>query len=172
EVEVTAMISAPSRAEELDAHALVIVDEADPNDLTEAQHQALRTWVEQEGGGLVTVTGTDPVRRMPRILREIEPVTVPPAMPDPRPLELVLVIDRSSSMSGIKMVQARAAAVAAVRALRQDSRVGVVAFSGAADRVMAPVGMEQREDAAAFVQGIQASGGTDIGAGLRAANSI
>lgn len=172
EVEVTAMIAAPTSAAELDRYALVIVDEADPNDLTEAQQEALRSWVEEEGGGLVTVTGTHAVRRTPRVLRELEPITIPHAIPEPRPLELVLVIDRSSSMSGIKMVQARAAGVAAIRALRQDARVGVVAFSGAADRVMAPVGMEQREDAAAFVQGIQASGGTDIGAGLRAANSI
>ena len=172
EVEVTAMIAAPTTAAELDRYALVIIDEADPNDLTETQQQALRAWVEDEGGGLVTVTGTEPVRRAPRILREIEPITVPPAIPEPRPLELVLVIDRSSSMSGIKMMQARNAAVAAIRALRDDARVGVVAFSGAADRVMAPVGMDQREDAVSFVQGIQASGGTDIGAALRAANSV
>ena len=172
EVEVTAMISAPTTAAELDRYALVIVDEADPNDLTETQQEALRAWVEEEGGGLVTITGTHPVRRTPRILRELEPITVPPAIPEPRPLELVLVIDRSSSMSGIKMMQARNAAVAAIRALREDARVGVVAFSGAADRVMAPVGMDQREDAVAFVQGIQASGGTDIGAALRAANSV
>jgi Mg-chelatase subunit ChlD len=172
EVEVTSMIAAPSQASELEPYALVIVDEADPNDLTEAQQRALRTWVEDEGGGLVTVTGTNPMRRTPRVLREIEPITVPPAIPEPRPLELILVIDRSSSMSGIKIVQARNAAIAAVRSLRADARVGVVAFSGAADRVMAPVGMDQANDVISFIQGIQASGGTDIAAALRAANNI
>ncbi len=171
-VDVTAMISAPTRAAELEPYSLVVVDEADPQDLTEDQQQALRTWVEEEGGGLVTITGTNAVRRTPRILREIEPVTVPPAIPEPRPLELVLVIDRSSSMSGIKIMQARNAGVAAVRALRQDARVGVVAFSGAADRVMAPVGSDQFDQAISFIQAIHASGGTDIGAALRAANSV
>ncbi|HJL18445.1 MAG TPA: VWA domain-containing protein [Sandaracinaceae bacterium LLY-WYZ-13_1] len=171
-VEVSPIIGAPSSVAELEDVNLVIVDEADPNDLTETQQQALRTWVEDEGGGLITVTGTHAVRRAPRLFREIEPITIPPAIPEPRPLELVLVIDRSSSMSGIKMMQARNAGVAAIRALRDDARAGVVAFSGGADRVMAPVGMDQREDAVSFTQGIHASGGTNIGAALTAANAV
>ncbi len=171
-VDATSMIAAPTSAEELDPYSLVIVDEADPQDLTEQQQQVLRTWVEDEGGGLVTVTGDHPVRRSPRIFRELEPITVPPAIPEPRPLELVLVIDRSSSMSGIKMMQARTAGVAAVHALRRDARAGVVAFSGAADQIMSPVGMDQIDALTAFIQRIQASGGTNIGAALQAANSV
>lgn len=171
-VDLSAITEAPSEAREFDPYALLIVDEADPNALSEAQQMAIRRWVEEEGGGLITITGGHPIRRTPRVLREIEPLTIPQAIPEPRPLELVLVIDRSSSMSGIKMMQARAAGVAAINALRSDARVGIVAFSSAADRVMAPVGMEAREDAIAFVQGIRASGGTEIGFGLQAANSI
>lgn len=171
-VDVTPITGAPTTSRELEDINLVVVDEANPGDLTETQQQTIRDWVEDEGGGLITVTGTNPVRRSPQAFREIEPITVPPAIPEPRPLELVLVIDRSSSMSGIKMMQARNAGVAAIRALRQDARVGVVAFSGGADRVMAPVGMDQRDDAISFVQGIHASGGTNIGAALGAANAI
>lgn len=171
-VDVTPITGAPVAAAELEDVNLVIVDEAEPNDMTEEQQQTLRDWVENEGGGLITTTGTNPVRRAPTIFREIEPITIPPAIPEPRPLELILVIDRSSSMSGIKMMQARNAAIAAIRALRADARVGVVAFSGGADRVMAPVGMDQREAAITFVQGIHASGGTNIGAALGAANRI
>lgn len=171
-VEATPIIAAPSSARDLQDVNLVIVDEADPGDLTETQQQVLRAWVENEGGGLISITGNEPVRRTPRVFREMEPITVPPAIPEPRPLELVLVIDRSSSMSGIKMTQARAAGVAAIQALREDARVGVVAFSGGADRVMAPVGMDQRNDAVFFVQSIHASGGTNIGDALQAANAI
>ncbi|MCC6873623.1 MAG: VWA domain-containing protein [Sandaracinaceae bacterium] len=171
-VEVTRITDAPQTRAELDEYALVVIDEAELNDLREPQQRALRDWVEQEGGGLVTITGDHPVRRMPATLRAIEPITVPPAIPEPRPLELVLVIDRSSSMSGVKMTQARNAGVAAVQALRQDARAGVVAFSGGADRVMAPVGMDERDAVVSFVQSIHASGGTDIGAALRAANAV
>ncbi|MEZ4337689.1 MAG: VWA domain-containing protein [Sandaracinaceae bacterium] len=171
-VEVMPITAAPTSVRQLEDVNLVIVDEADPNDLTEEQQQVLHDWVENEGGGMISVTGRHPVRRSPEIFRQMEPITIPPAIPEPRPLELVLVIDRSSSMSGIKMMQARNAGVAAIRALRQDARVGVVAFSGGADRVMAPVGMDQRDEAIAFVQGIHASGGTNIGAALGAANRI
>lgn len=171
-VDVTPITASPTDARELQDVNLVIIDEAELNDLTEEQQHVLRDWVEQEGGGLITVTGRHPVRRAPRVLREIEPIQIPPAIPEPRPLELVLVIDRSSSMSGIKMMQARNAGVAAIRALRADARAGVVAFSGGADRVMAPVAMDQREAAIRFVQGIHASGGTNIGAALGAANRI
>ena len=171
-VEVVPITAAPTELRSLEDVSLVIVDEADPNDLTEEQQHVLRDWVENEGGGLISVTGRHPVRRAPEAFRALEPITIPPAIPEPRPLELILVIDRSSSMSGIKMMQARNAGVAAIRALRADARVGVVAFSGGADRVMAPVGMDQREEAIAFVQGIHASGGTNIGAALGAANRI
>ncbi len=171
-VEVVPITGAPTDARQLEDVSLVIVDEANPNDLTEEQQHVLRNWVENEGGGLISVTGRHPVRRAPEVYRAMEPIQIPPAIPEPRPLELVLVIDRSSSMSGIKMMQARNAGVAAIRALRADARVGVVAFSGGADRVMAPVGMDQREEAIAFVQGIHASGGTNIGAALGAANRI
>lgn len=172
EVQAVPIVGAPTDTAQLRDVNLVIVDEADPNDLTETQQATLRDWVEQEGGGLISVTGRHPVRRAPRVFRQLEPIQIPPAIPEPRPLELVLVIDRSSSMSGIKMMQARNAAVAAIRALRADARVGIVAFSGGADRVMAPVGMDQREDAISFVRGINASGGTNIGAAIGAANSI
>jgi len=171
-VDTTPITASPTDARELQDVNLVIIDEAELNDLTEQQQHVLRDWVEQEGGGLITVTGRHPVRRAPRVLREIEPIQIPPAIPEPRPLELVLVIDRSSSMSGIKMMQARNAGVAAIQALRADARAGVVAFSGGADRVMAPVAMDQREAAIRFVQGIHASGGTNIGAALGAANRI
>jgi len=171
-VDTTPITASPTDARELQDVNLVIIDEAELNDLTEQQQHVLRDWVEQEGGGLITVTGRHPVRRAPRVLREIEPIQIPPAIPEPRPLELVLVIDRSSSMSGIKMMQARNAGVAAIQALRADARAGVVAFSGGADRVMAPVAMDQREAAIRFVQGIHASGGTNFGAALGAANRI
>ena len=171
-VEVTNITAAPLNVAELEDVSLVIVDEANPGDMTEDQQHALRSWVEDQGGGLITVTGTHPVRRSPQVFREIEPITIPPAIPEPRPLELVLVIDRSSSMSGSRIVQARNAGVAAIQALRQDARVGVVAFSGGADRVMAPVPMEQRGEAENFVRAIHASGGTNIAAAIQAANSV
>lgn len=163
---------APTQAGQLEPYSLVLMDEMDPADLSEEQQRALRTWVEEGGGGFIDVTGDTPVRRDPPIIREMEPVRPPPWIPEPRPLELVQVIDRSSSMEGRPMSSARNAGIAGIRALRSDALIGVVAFSDGADRVMAPVPSEQFAQAEAFVRGIHASGGTNIAAALNAAGRI
>ncbi len=70
---------------------------------------------------------------------------------------------------------ARRAGAAAVAALREDALAGVVAFSGGADRVMAPVPVAedaQRQEVISFVSRIGASGGTNIAAALGAARAI
>lgn len=172
DVEVVPPQSAFAARSEYDRYALVITDEIELGDLSEEQQRALRSWVEEDGGGLITSTFNRPVRRTPRTLREIEPIVPPPSLPEPRPLELVLVIDRSGSMMGVPMQQARLAASAAVRALRPDARVGAVAFSGAADRVIAPVPMTEADQVQAFISGIEAGGGTNIAAAISAANQI
>ncbi|MDQ3034926.1 MAG: VWA domain-containing protein [Myxococcota bacterium] len=172
EVDVAPPTTAFTELTAYDPYALVIADEIALGDLSEPQQRTMRRWVEEQGGGLITVTGAQPVRRTPRILREIEPIEPPPALPEPRPLELVIVIDRSSSMSGAPMEQARRAGVAAVRALRRDALVGSVAFSSEADRVQAPVPMDHADTVIGFIQGLNASGGTNIAAAVQAANRI
>lgn len=172
DVEVFAPQQAFTRLDQYEPYALVIADEIELGDFSDDQQRVLRQWVEEEGGGLITASFNRPVRRTPRILREIEPIIPPPAQPEPRPLELVLVIDRSSSMSGAPMEQARQSAIAAVRALRRDARVGAVAFSGGADRVIAPVGMDESEQVVQFIGGIHAEGGTNIAAAITAANHV
>ncbi|UJR84708.1 VWA domain-containing protein [Sandaracinus amylolyticus] len=172
DVDVVGPQAAFTRLADYDRYSLVIADEMELGDFTEEQQRTLRRWVEEQGGGLITVTGSNAVRRTPRVLREIEPIEPPPALPEPRPLELVIVIDRSSSMSGHAMESARRAGVAAVRALRADAMVGAVAFSGAADRVQAPVPMSQADTVVGFIQGLNAEGGTNIAAAVQAANRI
>lgn len=172
EVEVRTPQAAPTTAAGYDRFALVVSDEIELGDYTDVQQTALRSWVEDEGGGWIRVTGGRPVRSTPRTLREIEPIGPPPAQPEPRPLELVIVIDRSGSMSGTPMAQARNAAIAAVHALRLDARVGVVAFSGQADRTLAPQPMGQSTQVIDFIRSIDADGGTNIAAAVQAANQI
>jgi hypothetical protein len=171
-VTVTRFPDAPTHSSQLEPYSLVVLDEMDPGDLSEEQQLAFRHWVEQMGGGFIDVTGDTPVRREPDHIREMEPVRPPPWIPEPRPLELVQVIDRSSSMEGRPMAQARNAGIAGIAALNRDALVGVVAFSDGADRVMAPVPSEQFPAAQAFVRGIHASGGTNIAAAINAAGRI
>lgn len=162
----------PNDTRTYDRYQLVALSELDYAQLREDQMRALRSWVEDMGGGLVTVTGDHPVRREPDILREIEPIRPPRAIPEPRPLELILVIDRSGSMQGAGIMGARNAATAALHALRPDARIGVVAFSGGADAVMTPTPMDRSEDVGRFIGRLYANGGTDIAAAINAANRI
>jgi Ca-activated chloride channel family protein len=162
----------PSTTEGLDRYQYVVLDEVVMTTLTEPQQRAIRQWVEERGGGLLTTTGQHGVGREPELLREIEPIQPPRAVPEPRPIELILIIDRSGSMMGPNIVNARSAGIAAVRALRPDSRVGVVAFSGEADLVVAPVPMERAAEVTGAIAGIRASGGTNLAAALNAATNI
>lgn len=171
-VELAIPSQVPTDADAMERYALVVLDAIDEETLNDRQQRTLRDWVESGGGGLLTVTSGNGIRREPATLREIEPVMPPPAIPEPRPLELVLVIDRSSSMDGHPMAEARAAGLAGIGALREDALVGVVAFSDGADRVMAPVDAAHRAEVSGFVSTIVAGGGTDIGAALVAAGNI
>lgn len=167
-VELVRAQGVPASASSLDPYQLVILDELELDTLNEAQRVAIRAWVEELGGGLVTVTGGHAVRREPDTLRDIEPLMPPRSIPEPRPMELLLVLDRSGSMQGQNILEARRAAVAAVQALRIDSRVGVVAFSDGADAVMATTTMDRAEDVTRFINRIYAGGGTEIGNALTA----
>ncbi len=171
-VDAVSVARMPDDLQSIDQYQLVVLDEIVEENLSEAQQRALRTWVEQRGGGLITISGTHATRRDPAAIRELEPVIPPRAIPEPRPLELILVIDRSGSMTGAPMANARRAAIAAIRALRVDARVGGVAFSGSADAVLAPVPMALSAHMISFASGLQAGGGTDIGAALQAARGL
>lgn len=160
------------RAEDLNRYQLVVLDEASPDLIQEPQLRAIRGWVEASGGGLISVTGVNAVRSQPAVFREIDPLIPPRAIPETPPLELILVIDRSGSMSGNRIDMARQAAIAAVQALRPDSRVGLVAFSGSPDTVIPPVDMSQASWIMNIISQLSSGGGTDIASALNAAGGI
>ncbi|MCE9635195.1 MAG: VWA domain-containing protein, partial [Planctomycetes bacterium] len=75
---------------------------------------------------------------------------------------LLLVIDQSGSMAGLKIAMAREAAIAAARTLSPDDRVGVIAFDEETDWI-APF-QDAREMASLVrrVQQLDAGGGTNF----------
>jgi len=88
------------------------------------------------------------------------------------PKDVVYVIDKSGSMAGPKMEQARKAISYGVRLLREGDRFNVIAFSTNIypfrDSLM-PASTEMKEAAVKHVAGLQPSGGTNIDGALRAA---
>ena len=82
------------------------------------------------------------------------------------PLNLVLVVDRSGSMDGSKLNEAKRCVIDLVRRMSPTDQVGVVQYDDAVDTVMPLSQVEQVGGVLeALVQGITANGSTDLHAG-------
>ena len=83
-------------------------------------------------------------------------------------LNVCLVLDRSTSMQGVRMDTVKTAAVELVRQLRPEDRLSIVLFSDRAE-VLLPAGKRlDRTLIETQIQMIRASGGTEIFQGLQA----
>jgi Ca-activated chloride channel family protein len=104
----------------------------------------------------------------PQLVYCILEFSVPPkldAQPEP-PLNLCLVLDRSTSMQGINMDVVKAAAIQIIRKLKPQDYFSVVAFNDRAETIIpATCGLDLAKEEAR-VQMLQPSGGTEIFSGL------
>ncbi|MEM9364943.1 MAG: VWA domain-containing protein [Planctomycetota bacterium] len=82
------------------------------------------------------------------------------------PLNVAVVIDTSGSMSGDKIVQARKAAIEAVKRLRSDDIVSVVLYDSDVEVLVPATKATDRDSILAKIQSIQANGSTALFAGV------
>jgi Ca-activated chloride channel family protein len=100
-------------------------------------------------------------------LLEFSPAAKFSLAPNP-PLNVCLVLDRSTSMQGVRMDTVKTAAIELIRQLRPEDRLSIVLFSDRAE-VLLPAGKRMdRTLIEAQIQMIRASGGTEIYQGLQA----
>jgi Ca-activated chloride channel family protein len=104
----------------------------------------------------------------------VVPSTVFGEKPD-TPVRAVFVVDRSGSMEGTPIEQAKKAIRACLGALRPEDQFGIVAFGSSAHALaphLLPGTIENREKAAAFLSRAGGLGGTELLGGLTAAMEV
>lgn len=84
------------------------------------------------------------------------------------PLNAALVLDRSGSMSGEKILYAKAAAKTFVRAMRQGDRIAIVTYSNATELALPSVPIDEGSQQAALdaIDRIEVAGMTNLSGGL------
>ncbi|MEY4854175.1 MAG: hypothetical protein RIR32_851 [Verrucomicrobiota bacterium] len=102
----------------------------------------------------------EPIHALVRIVSPEQPVNATPATR--APLDLVLVIDRSGSMSGDPLKAALESASRIIRGLRDDDRVAVVTFDSQVDVVQPLVHPTDRAGLVQRVQSVVSGGSTAL----------
>ncbi|HBJ37362.1 MAG TPA: hypothetical protein DDZ51_21935 [Planctomycetaceae bacterium] len=82
------------------------------------------------------------------------------------PVNVAIVIDNSGSMSGSKIDQARRAAIAAVKRLRDDDIVSVVLYNSNVSVLVPATKASDRESIIRQIESVQAGGSTALFAGV------
>ncbi|MBI3162387.1 MAG: VWA domain-containing protein [Chloroflexi bacterium] len=101
------------------------------------------------------------------MLLEVSPRTEKESIPAP-PLNICLVLDRSTSMQGDKMDMVKGTAIQLLRSLRPEDVFSVVSFSDHAEVVIPASLNSDRKKQEAKIQMMQPSGATEIYNGLNA----
>ena len=99
------------------------------------------------------------------LLIDIRPATHVPAIR--APINLCIVIDRSTSMQGQRLDQVRSATLTILQGLKSHDTASIVSFSDNAELVVSPEQAKEYPVARARLSLLQAGGGTEIGQGLK-----
>jgi uncharacterized membrane protein len=166
----------PSSLAGFQDYDLVIFDNVPATRLTRDQMKMVQSYVRDLGGGFLMIGGEQsfgPGGYYKTVVEEVLPVSLDVRQKKHFPsLALALVIDKSGSMSGLKIQLAVEAATATVELLSERDSVGVIAFDDTASTVVKLTQVDSKHDIARQIRSIQALGGTNIYAGLDSAHQM
>ena len=124
----------PETLSDLQNYELLILSNVPATSLSHRQMEVTRTYVQELGGGFMMLGGEQSFGLggyYKTVLEEILPVRSDFEKEKEKPsLAMVLVIDKSGSMSGEKLEMAKSAAQSAVEVLGSNDKVAVIAFDG------------------------------------------
>lgn len=164
QVDARTAAGVPSNLSELLSFDTVILCNVPADRLSMRQMQMIRSYVQDFGGGFLMLGGDDSFGlggyyNTP--VEEILPVRMPIQKEMNRPsLALMLVIDKSGSMAGVKIQLAKRAAVATAEAINPRDLIGVVGFDGESRVLLELTAAADRATIASHVAALEAGGGT------------
>jgi hypothetical protein len=130
----------------------------------------LRTYIEDLGGGFVMIGGEESFGLggyYRTVIEDALPVRMRSERRKDTPsLAMMLIIDKSGSMSGEKIELAKEAAIATVELLGSRDYVGVIVFDGQAYWTVELQSAGNRAGVISAIETVQAGGGTNIYPGL------
>ncbi len=164
DVRVVAPDRMPGSVATLDRYDGVVLSDVPAQSIEGAPMQALRSFVQERGGGLVFASGETTYGEegySGSVLEKILPVEFK-SEEKRKDLALVLCIDRSYSMKGRPIALAKAGARAALALLEEQHYFGVIAFDSQPNEAVPLQYVRSKRRAEDLIDRIQASGQTNI----------
>ncbi|MDE0084557.1 MAG: VWA domain-containing protein, partial [Candidatus Poribacteria bacterium] len=165
-VDVRNGLGVPNELADLQNYELVLFSNVPANRLSEKQMELIRTYVQDLGGGFMMLGsensyGLGGYYKTP--IEEVLPVRTDTEKKKETPsLAMVLVIDKSGSMGGIKIELAKEAARATVELLGPRDKIGVIAFDGSPFWITEMHDASDKQFISNQVGSITAGGGTNL----------
>ncbi|WP_223633727.1 VWA domain-containing protein [Planococcus sp. 4-30] len=156
----------PSSLSSILRYDSIIFDNVSGTSVGEQQMNIIEQAVQQFGVGFMMVGGDQsfglggyfktPIERLLPVEMEVKGKHELPS------LGLMIVMDRSGSMMGMKMELAKEAAARSVELLRPDDTLGVIAFDDQPWEILATAKIADPQEAVDKILGITPGGGTEI----------
>ena len=173
DVDVRSPREIPSSIRELERYDFVILSDAPAEAVSLTQQDAIESYVRDLGGGFLFAGGEAGFGLggwYHTTIERILPVRMDSEKKRDEPqVAMVLVLDRSGSMSGLPIEMAKAAAKATADTLSSDDLIEIIAFDSAPTRVVRMTPAKHRARIQGDIARIQPGGGTEIFSALDAA---
>lgn len=173
DVETRGPFGLPNDIKELEPFDLLLVSDLPATNMSNSQMSMIERYVREIGGGFIMAGGESsfgPGGYYGAPIEKVLPVKFDSQKKRDTPsLALMLVIDKSGSMSGDRIELAKDAAKAAVEILNRNDKVGVTAFDDGIQTLVRMQSATNRVRILSDISRLSASGGTNIASGLSSA---